>query len=180
MLEILSRGWWLLVLRGVLAVVFGGMALTWPGLTLYTLVVFFGAYSLIDGIFGIIASITNWSRRDDHWLMLLSGVAGVGIGVVTFRAPDVTALVLLMYIAAWALVTGVLNVAAAIRLRKEIEGEFWLALSGVVSIVAAFAMMLFPGAGALSVIWVIGAYAIVFGVSLTALGFRLRARAARA
>jgi uncharacterized membrane protein HdeD (DUF308 family) len=179
MLDVLSRGWWLLVLRGVLAVLFGAAAFAWPGLTLYTLLVLFGAYALVDGVFAIVSSITNWSRRDDHWIMLLSGIAGVGIGVVTFRSPDVTALVVLMYIAAWALVTGVLNVAAAIRLRKEIEGEFWLALSGAVSILAAFAMMLFPGAGALSIVWLIGAYAIVFGVSLVGLGLRLRNRATR-
>jgi uncharacterized membrane protein HdeD (DUF308 family) len=172
----LTRSWWIVALRGVAAVVFGLLAFGWPGLTLVTLVLFFGAYSLIDGIFGIVTSITNWKERDDHWLMLLSGIAGVGIGIVTYRTPEITALVLLMYIAALALVNGVLHLAAAIRLRKEIEGEFWLGLAGVLSIVYAFALWLFPGAGALSVIWLIGSYAIIFGISLIALAFKLRAR----
>ena len=179
MVGVLTRSWWLLVLRGILGVVFGVLAFAWPGLTLVTLVLLFGAYSLVDGIFSIITSITNWKERDDHWLLLLSGLAGVGLGLVTLRTPDITALVLLMFIAAWMLVTGVLHIAAAIRLRKEIQGEFWMILSGILSIVAAFTLWLFPGAGALSVIWVIGGYAIAFGVSLIILGFRLRARGKR-
>lgn len=176
MIRLLSKIWWILVLRGVLGVVFGLLALGWPGQTLLTLVLFFGAYSLIDGVFGILSSVRNWREHDDHWLLLLSGIAGVGIGIITLRSPETTALVLVMYIAAWMLVTGVLNIAAAIRLRKEMEGEIWLALSGVLSIASAFLLWLFPAAGALGAVWLIGSYAIAFGISLMVLGFRLRGR----
>src|SRR5437667_2348679 len=100
MIGMLVKSWWIVVLRGVLAVLFGLLAFAWPGLTLVTLVLFFGVYALVDSIFAIITSVTNWKERDDHWLLLLSGIAGVGIGAVTFRTPDITALVLLMYIAA--------------------------------------------------------------------------------
>lgn len=172
MVRLLTKGWWMVVLRGVLAVLFGLAAFGWPGLTLLTLVVLFGAYALVDGVFALVTAATSWQERDDRWLLVLSGVAGIGIGVVTFRTPETAALVLLMYIAAWALVIGVLRVAAAIRPRREIEGEFWLALPGVVSIVFAFLLWVFPGAGALSVIWLIGGYAIVFGISLIALGLQ--------
>ena len=147
MIGMLVKSWWIVVLRGVLAVLFGLLAFAWPGLTLVTLVLFFGVYALVDSIFAIITSVTNWKERDDHWLLLLSGIAGVGIGAVTFRTPDITALVLLMYIAAWALVVGVLMVAAAIRLCKEIEGEFWLALSGILSIIFAFTLWFSQGPG---------------------------------
>ena len=174
MADVLGRIWWLAALRGVAAVIFGILALAYPGMTLVTLVLFFGAYVLVDGIASVATSITNWRERDDHWLMLLSGIAGIGIGIVTFRTPELTALILLMYIAAWALVIGVIQVAAAIRLRKEIEGELWLAASGILSILFAFALWLFPGAGALSLIWLIGGYAIVFGVMLIALSLKLR------
>ncbi len=174
MVRVLTRSWWIVVLRGILAILFGLLAFAWPGLTLVTLVLLFGAYALVDGVFAIVTSITNWQEREDHWLLLLSGIAGIGIGIVTFRTPDITALVLLMFIAAWALVNGVLQVAAAIRLRRDIEGEFWLALSGILSIVFAFLLWLFPGAGALGLIWLIGGYAIVLGVVLIALGFKLR------
>jgi uncharacterized membrane protein HdeD (DUF308 family) len=174
MLRVLSNAWWILILRGVLAIIFGLLAFGWPGLTLLTLVTFFGAYIFIDGLFSIYTSISNWKERDDHWLSLLSGIAGVGIGVVTFRTPGITALVLLMFIATWALVIGVLQIAAAIRLRKEMEGEFWLGLSGVLSIVFAFLLWSFPGEGAMSVIFLIGAYAILLGISLIALGLKLR------
>lgn len=174
MLGTLAKSWWILVLRGVLAIIFGVLAFAWPGLTLVTLVLFFGAYVLTDGLFAIITSVTNWKERDDHWLLLLSGIASVGLGLVTFRTPDITALVLLMFIATWALVIGVLMVAAAIRLRKEIEGEWWLALSGILSIIVAFTLWAFPGAGALSLVWLIGSYAVVFGISLIGLGFKMR------
>ena len=174
MLQVLTKSWWLVVLRGVLAILFGLLAIGSPGLTLVTLLYFFGAYAFVDGVFNVVTSVTNWQERDDHWLLLLSGIAGIGLGVVTYRNPGATALVLLLYIATWALVIGLLQVAAAIRLRKEIEGEFWLALSGILSIVFAFFLWLFPGEGALSLVMLIGVYAIVFGVTLIALGFKLR------
>jgi len=174
MFDMLSRYWWTLVARGVLAVVFGILALIWPGITLATLVIFFGAYILVDGILAIVGAIGGWGDRDDHWLLLLEGLLGVGIGILTFRAPQVTAMVLLMFIAAWALATGVLEIVAAIRLRKEIQGEFWLILSGLASVVLALVLMIFPAAGALGLLWMISIYAVVFGVVLMAGGLKLR------
>ena len=174
MFDLLSRYWWTLVVRGMFAVVFGLLALIWPGITLATLVIFFGAYILGDGIFGMVGAIGGWGDRDDHWLLLLEGLLGVGIGILTFRAPQITAMVLLMFIAAWALATGVLEIVAAIRLRKEIQGEIWLILSGLASVVVALLLMIFPAAGALSLLWLISIYAVVFGVMLIVGGMKLR------
>jgi uncharacterized membrane protein HdeD (DUF308 family) len=179
MFDFLSRYWWTLVVRGIFAVVFGILALVWPGITLATLVIFFGAYILVDGILAIVGAIGGWGNRDDHWLLLLEGLLGVGIGILTFRAPQITAMVLLMFIAAWALATGVLEIVAAIRLRKEIQGEVWLILSGLASVVFALLLMIFPAAGALSLLWLISIYAVVFGVILMAGGLKLRSLRSR-
>jgi uncharacterized membrane protein HdeD (DUF308 family) len=174
MIEVLSRYWWAFVVRGILAIVFGILAYAWPGITLATLVIFFGAYVLIDGIFLIIKTIGNWGESEHRWLLLLEGLLGIGIGLITLVAPGITAIGLLLYIVAWSLATGVLEIAAAIRLRKEIQGEGWMIVSGIASILLAVLLMSFPGAGALGLIWLIAAYAIVFGVVLVILGFRLR------
>jgi uncharacterized membrane protein HdeD (DUF308 family) len=174
MFALLSRYWWTLVVRGIFAIIFGILAFFWPGLTLVTLVILFGAYVLVDGVFAIVGAIGGWGKRDDHWLLLLEGLLGVGIGILTFRTPGITAIVLLMFIAAWALATGVLEIVGAIRLRKEITGEFWLILSGIASILVAILLMIFPLAGALSLLWLISIYAVVFGVLLIASGLKLR------
>jgi uncharacterized membrane protein HdeD (DUF308 family) len=185
MLKMLSRYWWAFVVRGIFAILFGILAYAWPGITLATLIIFFGVYVLINGILLVIKTIGNWGKRDDRWLLLLEGLLGIGIGVITLVAPGITAIVLIFYIAAWSLATGVLEIAAAIRLRKEIPGEGWMILSGVASLVFAILVMLFPGAGALGLLWLIAAYAIIFGVMLMILGFRLlghrsRSKGARA
>jgi uncharacterized membrane protein HdeD (DUF308 family) len=174
MLEMLSRYWWAFVVRGIFAILFGILAYAWPGITLATLIIFFGAYVLIDGILLAIKTIGKWGERDDRWLLLLEGLLGIGIGVITFVAPGITAVALIFFIAAWSLATGVLEIAAAIRLRKEIQGEGWMILSGIASIVFAVLVMFFPGAGALGLLWLIAAYAIVFGVILIIAGVKLR------
>ena len=174
MLDLLSRYWWTLVVRGVIALIFGILAFVWPGLTLASLVILFGAFVLMDGIFAIVGAIGGWGERDDHWLLLLGGLLGVGIGIMTFRAPGITTTLLLMFIAAWALATGVLEIIAAIRLRKEIKGEWWLILSGITSIVLALVLMIFPDAGALGLLWLIASYAVLFGAMIIALGLKLR------
>jgi uncharacterized membrane protein HdeD (DUF308 family) len=179
MLEILSRYWWAFVVRGIFAILFGILAYAWPGITLATLVIFFGAYVLIDGILLVIKTIGKWAERDDRWLLLLWGLLGIGIGVITLVAPGITAVALIFYIAAWSLATGVLEIAAAIRLRKEIQGEGWMFLSGIASIVFAVLVMFFPGAGALALLWLIAAYAIIFGVMLVILGIKLRGHRSR-
>jgi uncharacterized membrane protein HdeD (DUF308 family) len=174
MFDLLSRYWWTLVLRGIASIIFGILAIVWPEITLATLVIFFGAYAFVDGVFAIVGVIGGWKKMDDHWLLLLEGLLGVGIGALTLRTPGITATVLLMFIAAWALATGVLEIVGAIRLRKEIKGEFWLILSGMASIVLAVLLMFFPLAGALSLLWVISVYAVVFGVVLIISGLKLR------
>lgn len=173
MLELMSRYWWALVLRGLAAIMFGVLALVWPGLTLQVLVLLFGAYAFVDGLFSVVSALGG-RRVTDHWLLLLiEGLLGIAIGVLTWVAPGITATVLLLYIAAWALFTGVIEVIAAIRLRKEIRGEVWLGLAGMLSVLFGLLLLTFPVAGALSVVWLIGAYSISFGIVLTVLGIRV-------
>jgi uncharacterized membrane protein HdeD (DUF308 family) len=174
MLEMAARNWWAFVLRGVVAILFGVMAWIWPGLTLTALVIIFGAYALVDGVFGVVAGIASYGESRRWWAELVMGVAGIIAGILTFLWPDVTALALLYLIAAWALVTGVLEIAAAIELRREIENEWLLAIGGLASIIFGLILIVRPGAGALGLLWLIGAYAVVFGALLIALGLRLR------
>ena len=173
MIHALARNWGWIALRGVAAIVFGILALVYPGSAFSVLVIFFGAYCFVDGIFALIA-VFRGGTGDRFWILVLEAVVGIAIGILTFTKPATTALALLYYIGAWAIITGVLELVAAIRLRKEITGEFWLGLAGVLSI--AFGVLLFvePGPGSLAIaIWV-GAYALIFGVMLVALAFRLK------
>jgi uncharacterized membrane protein HdeD (DUF308 family) len=169
----LSRNWWAVVLRGSAGILFGIITFVAPAISLVSLVILFGAYAFIDGVFAIVSSVR--ARGNDRWwLLLVEGVAGVATGVLTVFWPGITALVLLYLIAAWALVTGVFEIGAALRLRKAIRGEWLLALSGVLSIVLGVLLVAEPGAGALAVVIWIGAYTFVFGALLVALGLRLR------
>jgi uncharacterized membrane protein HdeD (DUF308 family) len=170
----LARYWWLVALRGALAILFGILAFIWPGLTVAVLVLLFGAYALVDGLFAIGGTISAMRNHRRWWPLLVEAVLGIGIGVATFLWPGVTALALLYLIAAWAIATGVFEIIAAIELRKAISGEWFLILAGVLSVVFGLLLIVFPGAGALAVIWLIAAYALVFGVLLLILGFRLR------
>ena len=173
MLAELSKVWWAFLVRGLAAILFGVLALVWPAATLAVLVILFGAFALVNGVFLVIKAIRSWKARDDRWLLLIEGLLGLGIGVMTFVSPAVTAIALLFYIAAWSLATGIIEIVSGIRLRKEISGEIWWILSGVVSIIFAVLLMLFPGAGVLGVLWLISTYAIIFGVLLVMLSFRL-------
>ena len=172
--DILSRGWWVLLLRGVVAILFGAMTFVQPGLSLASLVLLFGAYSLADGVLGAYTAIAGRNHREHWWVLLLEGLVGVGVGVLTLFAPGVTALALLFYIAVWAVATGVLEIVAAVRLRKEIEGEWLLVLGGLASVGFGGLLLAHPGAGALTVLWLIGGYAVVFGVVLCLLAFKAR------
>ncbi len=166
----LIRYWWVLVLRGIFALIFGLIALVWPGLTLAALVILFGAYSFADGIFALIAAIQH---KDRVAPLILEGIAGLAAAVVTFLWPAITALALLYVIAAWAIVTGVMELVAAFKLHRALANEFLLGLSGVASIVFGVLLIFRPDAGALAVTWLIGAYALVFGALLLALGLRM-------
>ena len=174
MTGLFSRSWWLIVLRGVVAILFGILALRNPGVTLAVLVLWFGVYALVDGAFSVFGAIAGWRFREDKWLLLLEGLIGIGAGIVTLQAPGMTAVALLFFIAAWALATGVLRIIGAIRLRREISGEFWMVLSGLAAIVFAFLVMEQPAAGALAMVWMIGWFAVVMGSMLVMLGFKLR------
>jgi uncharacterized membrane protein HdeD (DUF308 family) len=177
-MAIMARNWWALALRGVAALLFAVLTFIWPGISLLALVALFGAYALIDGIFAAVTAITRSDVGDRRWVLLLEGLAGIAAGIIAFVWPGMTALALLYIIAAWAIVTGVLEIAAAVRLRREIQGEWALGLAGFLSVLFGVALVLFPGAGALAVLWLIAAYAIVFGLLMLALGFRLRAHRA--
>ena len=170
----LGRNWWLLLLRGLVAIVFALLTWAQPGVSLAALVLVFGIYVLADGLLGVWSAIAN--RRDNRhwWLLLLWGLVGIVVGVMTFIMPGITGLVLLMYIAAWAVITGVLQIVAAIRLRKEIKGEWLMILSGLVSVAFGVLLFLQPGAGALAVAWIIAAYAFIFGVLMVLLAFKVR------
>jgi uncharacterized membrane protein HdeD (DUF308 family) len=173
-METLARNWWVLVVRGVFALIFGIVAFLLPGATVFALVILFAAYMGVDGIMAIVLAIRRAQQRREWWPLVLEGIAGIGIAIITVIWPGVTALALLYLIAAWALVTGVMEIVAAIRLRKVIRGEFFLGLAGVASIAFGIIAILFPGEGALALVWLIGSYAILFGVLLIALGIRLR------
>jgi uncharacterized membrane protein HdeD (DUF308 family) len=175
----LARAWHWIVLRGAFAVLFGIFAFIWPGITLAALVLVWGAYAIADGVMALIAAFTMHEEGKPMASLVIVGILGIAAGVVTFLWPGMTALVLLLFIASWAVLMGVFQIAAAIRLRKHIEHEWLLALSGVVSILFGVLLFLQPGAGALAVVWLIGSFLIFFGILLIALGFRLKGLAAR-
>jgi uncharacterized membrane protein HdeD (DUF308 family) len=179
-LPVLARNWWALVLRGLAAILFGVLAFAWPGITLFVLVLFFGAYMLVDGIFAIVAAVRAAGEEDRWWLLLIEGILGVLAGLVAFFWPGLTALALLYFIAAWAIVTGIMEIVAAVRLRQEIEGEWALGLSGLLSVIFGVLLVVLPApAGLLSLVWLIGAYAVATGVLLLILAFRVRSEAGR-
>ena len=172
--KLLSQYWWVLLLRGVLAIVFGAVAYAWPGLTLATLVMFFAAFVLVDGVFDVFAAFSGRKENENWWVMLLEGLLGIAFGVITWTRPGVTVTVLLLLIAFWAVATGILRIIMAIRLRKEIEGEWWLVLSGLASVLFGVIVMARPGAGAMAMLWVIATWSILVGIFLVILSFQAR------
>jgi uncharacterized membrane protein HdeD (DUF308 family) len=173
-IDTLVSNWWVVLLRGILGILFGVVTFFAPGISLTALVLLFGAFAFVDGILAIIGAIRRHGTGERWWLLLLQGIAGVAAGILTPLMPGLTALVLLYVIAAWALVTGAFELAAAIRLRKVINDEWLLALSGIASIALGMLLVFFPAAGALALVLWIGAYAFVSGILLIALAFRLR------
>lgn len=171
---ILSRNWWVFLLRGLIAIAIGVLAWLLPGISLAVLVLFFGAYVLVDGILGVWTAISGRKEHEDWWVLLLWGLVGIGVGILTFLAPGITALALLFYIAIWAIATGVLEIVAAIRLRREIKGEWLLILGGLASVVFGVLLMAHPVAGALALLWLIATFAVIFGVILVILAFKAR------
>jgi uncharacterized membrane protein HdeD (DUF308 family) len=174
MLIIPADRWWTFAVQGIAAILFGLLTFLWPGITLTALVLLFGAYALIDGVLSIVAAVTRQRARGPWWALILKGVLGIIAAGVTVIFPGLAALALLYVIAAWALVTGAFQVAAAIKLRKYLEKEWLLALAGVLSMVFGILLMVFPGAGALALVLWVGAYMFVSGGLLVVLGLRLR------
>ena len=170
LLQAVARNWWVLVLRGVLAMLFGFAAWAWPGRTLAVLVLLWGLYALVDGVFAVVNGL-----RMRWWSVVLFGALGILAGGYTLVRPGVTALTLLLLIGCWAIVRGLLEIVAAFQLRKEIDGEWLFLLGGVASVAFGVMVVMSPGAGALAAAWLIGAYALVIGALLVGLGLRLRA-----
>lgn len=172
--DTLVHNWWAIVLRGVAGIVFGIITFLVPSISLAALVLLYGAYAFVSGVLSIVSAIRRRGVSERWWVLLIEGLVGVAAGVVTVFWPGITALALLFVIAAWALVTGVLEIVAAIRLRRVISGEWLLVLSGIASVILGVLLAAFPGIGALAVVLWIGAYAIVVGAMMVALGLRLR------
>jgi uncharacterized membrane protein HdeD (DUF308 family) len=184
MLEAFQRGWWLLVLRGVFAVLFGILAFVKPNITLAALVLLFGAYALVNGVFTLGMGFRAPKGVPGKGTLVFLGLLGVAAGVLTFLYPGITALSLLLVIAWWAIVTGIMEIVAAVKLRKELSNEWLLILSGALSVIFGILLIAMPSAGALSIVWLIGAYALLFGILILALAAKLKgglsqARAAR-
>ncbi|HEX6944766.1 MAG TPA: HdeD family acid-resistance protein [Casimicrobiaceae bacterium] len=180
MLDFLAKNWWVLVLRGVAAVLFGVMTFVWPVITIAVLVLMWGAYALVDGVFAVIGSFKRGAGQAFPWWLFITGLAGVLAGVFTFVNPALTASALLLLIAAFCIVRGIMQIAAAIRLRDEIDHEWLMGIAGVLSAVFGVMVMIFPGAGAVAIVFWIGALAVAVGVLEIIVGIRLKGHAGKA
>jgi uncharacterized membrane protein HdeD (DUF308 family) len=180
MINVVARNWWMLLVRGLAAIIFGVLAFMWPGATILAIGILFGAYAFVDGVFAILATLKAAEQHANWWPLLIEGIVGLAIAAITFWDIRVTLIALYLVIASWAFLTGILEIVAAIELRKHIGNEFWLILGGIASIVFALLLVWHPLAGALTLVWLIGAYAIIFGVIMIALAFRLRSHATTA
>ncbi|HET8577792.1 MAG TPA: DUF308 domain-containing protein [Methylomirabilota bacterium] len=174
MVPVLTRNWWALALRGVFAILFGLSAFAMPRITLAAVILLFGAYAIADGVFAIVAGLRAAERHERWWALLLEGIADIAAGVAAFAWPGLTALLLLYLVSFWAVVTGLLEIAAAVRLRQTVRGEWLLALNGIISVLLGIFLVVFPAGGILAVMFWIGGYAVFFGVLLLSLAFRLR------
>jgi uncharacterized membrane protein HdeD (DUF308 family) len=178
------RRWWVVLLRGLAAIAFGIAAFAWPHITIPTLVLLFGYYALVQGVISLLAAIRRAGDRGDRLPLAMEGIAGVWIGIITLRVPAITGVVLVFLVSTWAMVTGVLRIAEGIRLRKEITGEVWLALSGIVTVIFAVLLIFWPSLasrpgleaiqGAINLPSILAGYAVVLGVLEIVLGFELR------
>ena len=169
-----APSWWALALRGLVAILFGLAALFWPGLILAVLIVLFGAYALVDGILAIIAAFRSSGRGMRRTLLLIEGAIGILFGILALFWPGLTALALLYFIAFWAIFSGIARIVMAVMLRREIENEWSIAFSGVLSVILGIVLILLPGAGLLAYTWLIGIFALAVGIALIYYAFRAR------
>jgi len=170
----LARYWWTFVLRGVVAILFGVLAFMQPGITVEALVILFALWALFDGVLALIGSVRAAEAHEPWWPLLFAGLLGIAAGLATLKWPGITALALLLVIAYWSIFRGVLEIVAALRLRDMIQGELWLILAGLASIAFGVLVVLYPISGALAVVWLIGLYAVIFGIFQIMLGVRLK------
>lgn len=177
MVHVLARNWWAVLIRGIVAIIFGILALVFPVSAILAIGILFGAYAFVDGIFAIIAAIRAAEAHERWWPFVIEGIIGILIAAITFYDIRITLFALYFTIAAWAFLTGILEIVAAVQLRKQIANEIWLIIGGIASILFGILMVWDPIAGAVAVIWIIGAYAIVFGAIMIAFSFRLRRHA---
>jgi uncharacterized membrane protein HdeD (DUF308 family) len=172
----LAQNWWLFTLRGVLGILFGLIALIFPGPTMLSLVLFFSAYMLVDGVFGIISAVRAIRRKEDRWgLLIFEGLLNIAVGIAAFLWPGLTVIAFVWLIAAWAIVTGGLMTAAGFRLNID-HGRWWMVLGGLLSLAYGVLLIITPLIGAIVLTWWLGAYALVFGVALVIFSFKLRSR----
>lgn len=177
MLEYLARHWWIFTVRGALAIIFGILALVWPAITLVVLAIVFGAYALADGIFATIGAVR--ATAGHRTPLVLEALVGIAFGVLTLAWPRATVLALALLVGAWAVITGVAGIAAAVRLRQQLQGEWLYILSGAVSVLFGVLVLFWPASGALAIAWLIGLYAIVFGILMIGASIRIRQIATR-
>ncbi|NEA26642.1 HdeD family acid-resistance protein [Actinomadura bangladeshensis] len=173
MLDLMTRHWWVLALRGAFAILFGIVALVWPGITVFALVLLFGAYALADGIVAV-AQAVRGTTGGPRGLLALSGVAGIALGIAALAWPGITAFILLMLIAAWAVATGLLEIVVAVALHRELRGEWLYVLTGAISLIFGILLFAWPVSGAIAVVWLIGLLALMFGAAMVGVAFRLR------
>jgi uncharacterized membrane protein HdeD (DUF308 family) len=172
--EILSRYWWMTILRGLFWILFGVVMLARPGISLLSLTLALGIVIFADGILNVANAFAGRKVHEDWWVLLLVGLTGIGVGALTFYSPQTTAIALVFYVAIWAIATGLLQITAAIRLRKQLAGEVWMVLAGIASVVFGALLIVQPAAGALTLLWLFAVYAIAFGVLLILLALRVR------
>lgn len=173
-MENIVRNWWSFVLRGVLGVILGLVAFAYPGATIGALVILYGAFAMADGLLALSSLLFGRTGEQPWWSLLLEGIVGVAAGIVAFSLPLATALVLVYVVAAWSIIKGIFMVASAIRLRREIDGEWALGLAGVLSVVFGVLVMLSPVAGATAIAWILGFYLVSFGILAIVTGYHLR------
>jgi uncharacterized membrane protein HdeD (DUF308 family) len=169
-----EKHWWQIALRGFIALIFGILVLAWPGVSLFIFAIIFGAYVFVDGIFTLVAAVNYKAGAGRRTWLFIRGIAGIIVGLITFFWPAITALALVIIIAAWALVTGVMELIFAFRANQDSAIRWMFAISGILSLILGALMLVQPLLGALVIMWIIGAYAVLAGILLIILGFRLR------
>lgn len=174
--DLLRRNWWLLALRGLVAVIFGVLAFAWPRATVLTLVYLFGAYAFLNGFLAFVVASMAPKGHTRFGSLVVQGLISIAAGIIAFFTPGITALAFVILIGTWAIISGFVEIVAAIRLRKVIEDEWLMAAAGIASLIFGGLLLIQPGVGALVLVWWIGGFAIVFGGLLMALAFRVRNR----